>query len=46
MKWIKSTVNESKKNSSIRQALGTINKGNTQINSYRSTPNSGWQLLV
>lgn len=42
MKWIKSAV----KNSSARQSLGTINKGNTEVNSYRSTPDKGWQLLA
>lgn len=46
MKWIKSTIHENKKNSSIRQALGTINKGNTEVNSYRSTPDKGWQILA
>lgn len=45
MRWIKSAVNENKKDRHIRQSLGTINKGNTSINSYRSTPNKGWQLL-
>ncbi len=43
MKWIKTDIN--KKNNSIRQALGTINKGKTDVNSYRSTPDKGWQLL-
>ena len=46
MKWIKSKVNESRENSSIRQPLGTINKGATDVSSYRSTPNKGWQLLA
>ena len=43
MKWIKSAIN--KENIAIRQALGTINKGKTDVSSYRSTPNKGWQLL-
>ncbi len=37
MKWIKNAA---------RQALGTINKGATEVSSYRSTPNKGWQLLA
>lgn len=45
MRWIKSAMHEDKKNKHIRQPLGTINKGNTEVNSYRSTPNKGWQLL-
>ena len=46
MRWIKSAVNESKKNRHLRQSLGTINKGNTEVSSYRSTPDKGWQLLA
>lgn len=46
MRWIKSAVNENKKNRHIRQSLGAINKGNTEVSSYRSTPDKGWQLLA
>ncbi|RZK11598.1 MAG: carboxypeptidase-like regulatory domain-containing protein [Flavobacterium sp.] len=43
MRWIRTDTN--RKDSSIRQALGTINKGKTQVSSYRSTPDKGWQIL-
>jgi len=46
MRWIKSAINENKRNRQLRQSLGTINKGNTAVNSYRSTPDKGWQLLA
>lgn len=46
MRWIKSAVNQNKRNRQLRQSLGTINKGNTAVNSYRSTPDKGWQLLA